>query len=213
MSRFKLTKLCIIEDDNRNRKSVSEAGKTYKFFKDDADKKPITITAMDDNDADEKIKKITGKDPGKVTKWSEEANEAIDYDDADMTEETTTSDMDGGAGQPMVPHAFSKKVRKPHDIIYTNELTVPKTDVVIKTSKSDIANVEFRSERGKGIAYANFYSKYPSVKKVGGPQYYTLTMEALDKFLRFLDRNGLKYEVYTPSKIYGNEYKYKNNIG
>lgn len=81
-------------------------GKKYKFFKSDTDKEPVEIDADDDADADEKIKKITGADPKKVVKWS------------DVNEDNSTSNLDGGLGQPKTPFAFRKKVKKPCDPIY-----------------------------------------------------------------------------------------------
>ena len=83
-----------------------EEGKKYKFFKSDSDSEPVEIDADDDADADEKIKKITGSDPKKVVKWS------------DVNEDNTTSNLDGGLGQPKTPFAFRKKVKKPSDPIY-----------------------------------------------------------------------------------------------
>jgi hypothetical protein len=49
----------------------------YNIYKNDTDKDPVQIDAIDDKDAQVKIKKITGKDPTKVTYYKdEETNES-----------------------------------------------------------------------------------------------------------------------------------------
>lgn len=213
MSFFKLTKLCKVYDSGN---TISEATKVYKFFKDDKDKTPVTISAMNDAEADTKIKKITGKDPKKVTKWSEDgtANECIVFEDA-VTEETTTSDMDGGAGQPMMPFAFSRKVKKPKDPIYknsTNEISMPSTDVLIKKQNDSIYVVEFLTPRGKDVARGQFYNKYPRLKKVNGSHIYDLKADVLDRFITFLGNNRLKYDLYTPTQLVSNSKQISKRI-
>jgi hypothetical protein len=106
-------------------KDFLEEAKKYKFFKDDADTEPVEIDAEDDDDAEEKIKKITGKDPKKITKWS------------DVNEDNTTSNLDGGLGQPRTPFAFRKKVKKPNDDIYTESRSAGILEVAYKDWASD----------------------------------------------------------------------------
>jgi len=72
------------------RYNINEELKTYQFYKDEKDKEPVEIEAEDDNDADEKIKQITKKDPKKITKWRKtkngekpEMSEADDEDEDD----------------------------------------------------------------------------------------------------------------------------------
>lgn len=115
-------------------------GKTYSFYKKEGDKKAIQIDAEDENDADEKIKQITGQDPKKVTKWSEDDDnmdenafnlssmlnivseyELEDEDEGEVeeiSEDNTTTSLDGGLGMQQTPNAFRRKVKKPSDTTY-----------------------------------------------------------------------------------------------
>lgn len=130
-------------------------GKTYSFYKKEGDKKAIQIDAEDENDADEKIKQITGQDPKKVTKWSEDDDnmdenafnlssmlnivseyELEDEDEGEVeeiSEDNTTTSLDGGLGMQQTPNAFRRKVKKPSDTTYCE----PVNEVAYKEWVSD----------------------------------------------------------------------------
>lgn len=201
---------------------INEKMDKYQFFKDDGtNEQPVEIDADDEDDADEKIEKITGRRPDKVTKWrvtkkgerveeaddwgeeelSDEGDGPDDYDgyirdgrggtyevsinnenlgtassydeavdmlvawmrenkyqptvwlgsdhgnyepDSDfpwdrvsMNEENTTSNLDGGLGQPKIPHAFqrTKPTRKDRQKEYENATSSTGYGVVPKSNK------------------------------------------------------------------------------
>lgn len=121
----------IVNDKMRN---MTVESKTYSFYKKDGDKTAVQIDAEDDDEADEKIKQITGQDPKKITKWSEDddidenllsltniynhINELEDEGEEEICEDNTTSSLDGGEGMQQTPNAFRRKVKKPSDTTY-----------------------------------------------------------------------------------------------
>lgn len=121
-----------------NNSTVKSESKTYSFYKKDGDKTAVQIDAEDDDEADEKIKQITGQDPKKITKWSEDddidenalsltniynhINELEDEGEEEICEDNTTSSLDGGEGMQQTPNAFRRKVKKPDDTIYSETI-------------------------------------------------------------------------------------------
>lgn len=78
--------------------NVNEAEtQTYQFYKDDKDKDPVEIDATDEDDAMEKIKTITKRDPKKTTFWRKTKpgeKPVMEADDEDEDDEDRYSVFD-----------------------------------------------------------------------------------------------------------------------
>lgn len=77
---------------------IVEKADKYQFFKDDSDDEPVEIDAADEDEAMDKIEKITKKDPKKVTFWRKtkpgEKSNVTEADEDDDFLDATPFDQD-----------------------------------------------------------------------------------------------------------------------
>lgn len=145
MGNIKLIDIINWKETDGSTDELNESGKIYKFFSDDNDSKEAEVEANTPEEADEKISKITGKDPKKITKWtdSDSTTEAVNGQSNDgrmpvlnvnrlmaalkpmnnIEEDNSTSNLDGGEGQQRTPYAFRNSIKKPSDTIYNKSMT------------------------------------------------------------------------------------------